>query len=71
MPLYEYTFIDTSTIQVLADDEVAAKAHVDHLLAESKYVDNGYRGKILASAEARSVDKYAEREALNAAVRPK
>lgn len=69
MPLYEFTFIDTTTIQVLADDAVAAKAHVDHLVAESKFVDNGYKGKALASPEARVVDKFAEREAENARLR--
>jgi hypothetical protein len=69
MPLYEFTFIDTSTIQVLAPSAADAKAHVDHLVAESKFVDNGYRGKALASPDAREVDKFAQREAENAALR--
>jgi hypothetical protein len=69
VPLYEFTFIDTSTMQVLAPTAADAKAHVDFLVAESKFVDNGYKGKALASPDAREVNKFAEREAENARLR--
>ncbi|HZI93576.1 MAG TPA: hypothetical protein VFE84_05005 [Patescibacteria group bacterium] len=69
MPLYEYTFTDTTTIQVNATNDAAGKAHVEHLIAESKFVDNGYKGKALASTAGRVVDKWKEREALNKAAR--
>jgi hypothetical protein len=69
MPLYEFTFTDTSTHQVLADDPVAAKAHIDELLLAAKYVPNDLKGKALAGTAPRLVDKWKEREALNQAAR--
>lgn len=63
MPIYEFTFTDTSTEQVLAPDVAAAKLHIEELITASKYVDNGYKGKALASATGRVVDKFKERSA--------
>ena len=63
MPTFQFTFTDTSTLQVNAPDPAAAKAHVDHLLAESKFVDNGYKGKALASPQGLVVDKFTQRTA--------
>lgn len=72
MPLYEFTFTDTTTIQVNAPDADGARRHVEKLLAKADALDDTaspYHGKALASGTGRLVDKFKEREAQNKLLR--
>ena len=71
MPTFEFTFTDTSTIQVNAPDAAGATEHVNTLLTLAKHTDQNadLKGKALAGTTPRVVDKSKEREAANKAAR--
>ena len=50
MPLFEFTFTDTSTHRVIAPDAAAAQTHIETLLTIAKHTDQTpeLKGKALA-----------------------
>jgi len=71
VPIFLFTFTDTSTLEVNAATPADALTHVQTLLtiAQHTTVNAELKGKALASTTPLVVDKYKERDAANKAAR--